>query len=215
MRNYRDAVRFVGEAGLAFVFPDNRTPLPSLWGAIAGNPRRGMEEEDWGWTKSVAAAWRLKDELGARRGAVFCRFVRGKGTLVALDLAAALAALVRREDGLSRPAREAFERLGNVGPMSTLRLRESLRLDAGRFNRVMAELHRRLLVANLGTDDTETRWPAAVVGRLERGYPSVAKAAGRMARAGAVEAVRRRLPDLEPRFLAAVTGVRASEWKRP
>lgn len=225
VRTYRDAVRFVNEAGLAFVFPDNRTPLPSLWGAVCGDPTREMDEEDWGWTRAVAKTWELKDELGARRGAWFGRLVRGKGTLVALDLLAPMAALVRDDypstvlgaGGLSALAREAHERLGNVGALSTLRLRESLRLHGSKgnaaFGKIMLELYRRLLVANVGVDDSETHWPAAVVDRFERAYPRVAREAATLARDEAIARVRRRLPEAEPRFLAMITGIPSAAWK--
>jgi len=217
VRTHADAVKFVDAVGLAFVFPDNKTPLPSLWGAVCGNPAREMDEDDWGWTKQVAATWTLKDELGAKRRAYFGRVVRGKGTLVSLDLLTPLAALARDDDGLSAPAREAYDRLGNVGRLSTMRLRESLRLHGSkgnaRFNRTMVELYRRLLVANVGTDDTETRWPAAVIDRLDRAHPAVVKAASRLARAEAVARIRARLPDATPRFLATLTGVPSREWR--
>jgi hypothetical protein len=217
VRTYGDAVRFVRDAGLAFVFPDNRTSLPSLWGAVSGDPLREFEEDDHGWTRQVATTWRLKDELGARRGVYFGRFVRGKGTLIAPDVLTALAALVWKDDDLSVAGREAYRRLGNVGAMSTLRLRESLRLHGPKatraFNRVMLELYRRLLVANVGADDSETRWPAVVVDRTDRVHADAVRSGQRLAPEEAIATLRRRVPAAEPRFLAAVTGVPVSVWR--
>ncbi len=216
VRTCRDAIRFLDDAGLAYVFPDNKTPLPSLWGAVCGDPMREMDGDDWGWTKAVERTWDLKNEVGASLKGYFGRFVRGKGTLVALHLLEPLAALLREEGGLSSGARETYERLGNVGAMSTLRLRESLRLHGTKgnrvFNKVTLELYRRLLIANVGVDGSETRWPAAVIDRLDRAHAPLVRRASKLPRAEAAAQVRRRLPRAEPRFLAAITGVPAREW---
>ncbi|MBI2932883.1 MAG: hypothetical protein HYY16_14655 [Planctomycetes bacterium] len=208
VRTYGDALRFIQEAGMAFVFPDKRVSLPSLWGAVGGDPRSAMGEDDWEWTKQVARAWDLKDELGARRGAYFGRFLRGKGTLIALDLLAPLATLVRSDDNLLPAAREAYERLGRVGELSSLRLRESLRLHGAggnaQFDKVLLQLYRRLLIATVGTDDSETHWPAAVVDRLEHAFPKVVSQAARFTREKAMARVRARLPDAPPRLLTSL-----------
>jgi hypothetical protein len=210
VRTLRDAARFVDGVGLAFVFPDRAARLPSLWGAVCGDPRREMTEDDHGWTKQVALTWDFKDDLGARRLAWFGRFVRGKGTLVSLELLPALVALVGTDaSGLSPLAREAYDRIGNVGAFSTLRLRESLRLHGSKgnakFSKTMVELYRRLLIANVGTDDTETRWPSQVVDRTARAYPDAVRAAKKLTREKAMAIVRAKLPEVEPRMLAMIT----------
>lgn len=170
VRTLKQAAKFVGEAGFAFVFPDNKTPLPSLWGAVSGNPRREMDEEDWGWTQAVELAWDYKNLLGEKRLAYFGRVFRGKGSLISLEMLPAFRALVASDAPLSPLAQAAITRLRNVGAMSTLRLRESLGLDRPKFDRVLVELYRRLLIATVGTDDTETRWPSGVVDAFEHAY---------------------------------------------
>ncbi len=196
VRTLAEAARFVKEAGLAYVFPDGKMKLPSLWGAVKGDPWREWSEEDHGWTKAVATTWELKDELGAKRKALFGRYVRGKGTLIALDVAEALHSLLAHDDGLSPLARETYERLGRVGRMSTLRLRESLRLEGSkgnqRFSKTMVELYRRFLICNAGVDGSESRWPAAVIERVNlKAVP----------RAKAGEIVRMRLAACDPRVV--------------
>jgi hypothetical protein len=211
-----EAARFVNAAGLAYVFPDNKNPLPSLWGAVSGDPMKGMDHDDWGWTKPVARTWELKDELGAKRKAYFGRFVRGKGTLIALDLLAPLLSLIDADDLTSLP-KEAYDRLGHVGKLSTFRLRESLRLHGKKgtqaFNKTMLALYRGLLIANVGADDSETRWPSAVIDRVDRAYPQVVRAARKLKRDDAIAAIRKRLPHAEPRFLATITGVASKSWR--
>ncbi len=216
VQTLKDASAFVNAAGLAYVFPDNKNPLPSLWGAVSGDPMKEMDHDDWGWTKQVARTWELKDELGAKRKAYFGRFVRGKGTLIALDLLSPLMALIDGDDLPSLP-REAYDRLGNVGALTTFRLRESLRLHGKKgtqaFNKTMLALYRRLLIANVGADDSETRWPSAVIDRVDHAYPQVVRTSRTLKRDAAIAAIRKRLPKAGPRFLATITGVASKSWK--
>jgi hypothetical protein len=204
VRTLREAARFVDRAGFAYVFPDNKVPLPSLWGAVQGNPLRQMEPDEWDFTKPVARAWDLKDALGEKRRAWYGRLIRGKATLVSLEMLPPLFRLVgnREGRGLSPEARELCERLRNVGPMSTLRLRMSLRLSgsrgAARFEKVLLGLYRGLLIANVGIDGTETRWPAGVVGLFRECFPGVARAAARLSREEALRRVLSRLPAMSP-----------------
>lgn len=201
-------------AGFAYVFPDNKVPLPSLWGAIQGDPRRPMDPDEWDWTKSVALAWDFKDALGQKRLAWFGRYFRGKGSLISLGMLAPLYRLVGTTDtgDLSDEARRVCDRLRNVGPMSTYHLRMSLRLSGpkgnARFGKIMMELYRRLLVANVGTDDEETQWPAAVIGHFPSCYPATLKAARKLSEEEALRRVLSKAPDVPPRSLCALFGFR-------
>ncbi len=213
VRTLSEAARFVDEAGFAYVFPDNRIPLPSLWGAVCGDPRRPMDPDDWGWTNAVARTWDLKDALGEKRRAWFGRFFRGKGSLISRAMLPPLYRLVGGSEtgGLPPEGRELCERLRNVGPMSTLRLRASLRLSGSRgnarFSKVTVALYRRLRICNAGVDDRETRWPAAVIALFARRYPEAVKAAARLSEEEAMRRVLSRAPDLKPRALAALFGL--------
>lgn len=204
VRTPAEAARFVDRAGFAFVFPDNRLPLPSLWGAVQGDPLRRMEPDEWDFTKPVARAWDLKDALGEKRRAWYGRLIRGKATLVSREMLPPLFRLVGRRVPPAFPpeARAVFERLRSVGPMSTLRLRTSLRLHgrrgAARFERVLLDLYRGLLIANVGIDGTETRWPAGVVGPFQDAFPGVARAAARLSREEALRQVLSKLPPMSP-----------------
>jgi hypothetical protein len=200
VRTLGEAARFVDRSGFAYVFPDNRLPLPSLWGAVQGNPLRRMEPDEWDFTKPVARAWDLKDALGEKRRAWYGRLIRGKATLVSLEMLPALFRLVGRRVPPAFPpeARALCERLRSVGPMSTLHLRMSLRLSgsrgAARFEKILLGLYRGLLIANVGIDGTETRWPASVVGLFRDIFPGVIRAAARLPRQEALRLVLSRLP---------------------
>lgn len=212
VRTLSDTARFIDRAGFAYVFPDNKVPLPSLWGAVKGDPALGMDPDDWGWTKAVALAWDLKDALGEKRKAWFGRFFRGKGSLVSLGMLAPLHRLVGgNEDGLLPEAREVVERLRNVGPMSTHHLRLSLRLSGSKgnalFSKITVQLYRRLLIANVGTDDTETRWPSAVIGLFEKCYPAAVRESRRLSEDEAIRRVLSKAPPLKPRAIAALFGL--------
>ncbi|MBI2900038.1 MAG: hypothetical protein HYY17_07620 [Planctomycetes bacterium] len=208
---HAEAVKFVDRAGFAFVFPERRMPLPSLWGAVCGDPRREMEEEDWGWTSAVGRTWDLKVALAAKRRVYVGRAFRGKPSLVSLAMLPALRATIGDPfRGLSDDARRAYERLSNVGAMSTLRLRESLGWHGpkgrAKFDRLLPELYRRLLIATVGTDGTETRWPAGVVSTTERAFPGLAKP--RDAKTTLVARFRATAPDATDRQIEGVLGLR-------
>ena len=206
------AAKFIDSAGFAYVFPDNRMPLPSLWGAVCGNPRREMDEDDWGWTKAVERTWGLKNDLGAERSAFFGRYFRGKGSLISLGMLPALHAARRSDDPLSPDAKRAFERLSNVGAMSTLRLRESLGLHGSkghaRFDKITVELYRRLLIATVGTDDTETRWPSGVIDTFKRAFPDVVRSKVVNPVDALVTKFRATSPEATDRQIASLLGIR-------
>jgi len=213
VRTLTDAARFVDRAGIAYVFPDNKVPLPTLWGAVQGNPMRPMDPDEWDWTGPVARTWDLKDALGAKRRAWFGRFVRGKGTLISLDVLPALFRLVGTADAgdVSAEGRGVVERLRSVGPMSTLHLRMSLRLSGpkggARFGKIMLELYRSLMIANVGVDDTETRWPSAVIGLFEKCYPAALRAAAKLSEEDAFRKLVSKAPPLKPRALESLFGL--------
>jgi hypothetical protein len=213
VRTLADAARFVDRVGFAYVFPDNKIPLPSLWGAIKGDPARPMDPDEWGWNKAVALAWDLKDALGEKRKAWFGRFFRGKGSLISLGMLPPLFRLVggADRDGVLPEGRELCERLRNVGSMSTLHLRRLLRLSGpkgnARFGKVTVALYRKLLICNAGVDETETRWPSAVIGLFEKRYPGVARAAARLSEDEALRLVLSKVPALKPRTLASLFGL--------
>ena len=212
VRTLRDAARFVDRVGFAYVFPDNRIPLPSLWGAVSGRPTREMTEEDRGWTKAVGTAWTLKDRLGESRLAWFGRFFRGKGSLISLKMLPPLFRLVGASDlkRVKPDGRRLCERLKNIGEMSTYHLRTALQMTGrrgnARFSKTTVELYRNLLIANVGTDDTETRWPSAVIGLFSKYYPQAVRRAAKLSEAEAVRQIRSKAPDLPPRRLATLFG---------
>lgn len=204
------AAKFVDAFGFAYIFPDNKMPLPSLWGAVCGNPWREMDNDDWGWTRAVERTWGLKNDLGEKRRAFFGRYFRGKGSLISLAMLPALRAARRSDDPLSPDARRALERLSSVGAMSTLRLRESLGMHGSkghaRFDKITVELYRRLLIATVGTDDTESRWPAAVVDTFDRAFPRLPKA--KDAVATLMAKFRAASPEATDRQIGSLLGVR-------
>ncbi len=116
-----------------------------------------------------------------------------------IDVAEALRSLTD-DDGLSPCAREAYERLGNVGAMNSMHLRQSLRLEgqkgSRRFSKTLVELYRRLLICNVGVDGSETRWPAAVIDRVDHAFRFK-----RLARDKAEARLGERLKALDPRVL--------------
>jgi hypothetical protein len=158
----------------------------------------------------VALAWRLKDELPARRAVYYGKLLRGRPVLVALDVFAAFYALVRGRQRardyraeyaagrLSERARRLMDVLVRRHPLYTRDWRaEAFLLDPGStraFERAVAELQGGLWVVK-----TEERYQPSFSYRwdlVEAWLPAAVREGRRLDRAAAL----RRLLD---RYLAA------------
>src|SRR5438034_1242840 len=94
-----DAAAFVDRVGIALVFPKDDIVLPSLWTA-AGGEDEFSERDAAGnflrWTPAMAFVWPTKDELPAQKLCAAGKHVRGRASLIALDVLPALVALAAR-----------------------------------------------------------------------------------------------------------------------
>jgi hypothetical protein len=188
------ARRFVDEVGYCFLFGDQGVELPTLWGAICGS-RRGVphthDDDDLG------RAWEWKDSLPSRGEVFYGKLLRGKPTLVALDVLPYFYAispnygdlddyLEQYEAGqLTVEAKNVYEALLHEGAMATSRLRQVSGLAGGgpnarRFDRALAELQIELKIAKVGISDAN-RWGYAYVYDLFlRAFPDVPEQARRI-----------------------------------
>ncbi len=188
------ARRFVDEVGYCFLFGDQGVALPPLWGAICGS-RRGVPPTHA--DDALGRAWEWKDSLPSRGEVFYGKLLRGKPTLVALDVLPYFYALTpnygdlddyleQYEAGqLTVEAKNVYEALLHEGAMATSRLRQVSGLAGGgpnarRFDRALAELQIELKIAKVGISDAN-RWGYAYVYDLFlRAFPDVPEQARRI-----------------------------------
>jgi len=161
VRTERDALRFVRQVGYSFTFSTFGLSAPCLWVAVSGrrHPR---------WPKhthhdpGVLLTWELKDILPAKRLVYYGKLLKGRPTLVSLELLPAFVALIRegrrsgdsladyRDGRLGRTALRIMDALIETSPTDTPALRRRTGLQASdrtrEFERAMTELQRKLWV---------------------------------------------------------------------
>jgi len=179
-----DAARFIDDVGYCLKVSIKNLPLPSLYYAVA---RRDIHDGP-GWDRFYEKIWRWKDDLPRRHRAFYARYFKGRGTFVSLKLLPHFLALegaavapgdherLYEAGRISADARLIWEMLERHGPLATLELRHTAKMETAagnaRFKRAMAELERRLLVVHFGTEQETAAWAS---GRFEltcRAFPS-------------------------------------------
>lgn len=142
--------------------------------------------------EDLEALWTWKDTLPVQGRAWLGRYLSGKQTLLSSNLLAELYAFGGEEDdvlsvaGLSEEARRLGSLLLDEGPMTTRALRDTLGVPGRKFDRVLTELGRHLLITNYGVEDGPG-WPSCVIELTTRVFsvPSHGSRAERDARAAA------------------------------
>src|SRR3954453_3733647 len=128
VQTLEEAAAWVERVGLALVFPREDVVLPSLWHAAGGEGEFAKRNDDGKfieWTEPMDFVWRTKDELPARGLVCAGKHLRGRASLVALDILPALVAVARRGE-LDPVEGEIVELLTEEGPLSTRELPDLL-----------------------------------------------------------------------------------------
>jgi hypothetical protein len=138
--------------------------VASLYVAVCGrrNPRWPTHTHH---DPEIGLTWNLKNSLPANRLTYYGKLVRGKPTLVSLDLLPAFCALIRegkgsgdyivdyRQGRMTRAAVRILEALHERGSLPTPELRRAVALHGAErtaeFDRTMAELQRGLWIAKV------------------------------------------------------------------
>jgi len=184
------ALQFIDEVGMAFLFGEKGVEMPSLWGAICGEARPVPQHHN---DADLGRTWNWKDTLPARGEVFYGKLLRKKPTLVSLDLLPGFYALSpnygelddylqQYQDGLmSVEARNVYRALLDGGAMATSRLRQAAGLpgkdNARRFDRALTELQTQLKIVKVGISDAN-RWGYAYVYDLFlRRFPEIAQTA--------------------------------------
>jgi len=172
VRSLSAAAAWVDRVGLALVFPKDDLVLPSLWEA-AGGADEYAERDEGGtflrWTKPMEFVWRTKDELPERGLACAGKHLRGRASIVSLELLPALVATAPRSK-LSSVEQDVLAVVDEHGPTSTRVLPELLPQHERKRVRAAADrLQRQLLLTNAGLEETDG-WPAIVLDLVGRRY---------------------------------------------
>jgi hypothetical protein len=171
VRTLKEAAAFVDRVGIALVFPKDDIVLPALWTA-AGGEDEYSERDPAGnflrWTPAMEFVWPTKDELPARGLCAAGKHVRGRASLVALDILPALVALARREpEGLEA---QVVDVVRADGPVSMRDLPDLLPGHERKTVRAAVDrLQKAFVLTNAGLEETDG-WPAIVVDLVERRY---------------------------------------------
>jgi len=164
VRGEKTALQFVNDVGFCFTLSDFGLPVASLYVAVCGrrHPRRPKHTHS---DPEIGLTWDLKDRLPAKGLTYYGKLVKGKPTLVSLELLPAFCALIRdgkgsgdyivdyRHGRMTRAAVAILEALHDVGPLITPELRKAVAMrDPDRtadFDRAMAELQRGLWIVKV------------------------------------------------------------------
>jgi hypothetical protein len=224
VRGERSALAFVDAVGFCFTLSDFGLPVASLYVAVCGrrHPRRPKHTHH---DPDIGLTWRLKDTLPARRLVYYGKLVKGKPTLVSLDLLPAFCRLVREDKGsgdylvdyrqgrMTRSALAILDALHDRGPLITPELRRAVHLQAAQFtaefDRAMAELQRGLWIVKVEEiydPDFYYRWDLLdnwLPAPIRQGFSlSREAAAGRLLAAYLAAAAAS-----QPRFLGSLLGL--------
>lgn len=181
------AAALVERAGIVLGFPSDDLVLPSLWEAAIGDPEVRVFERDARTgkrvlTQEITHVWSLKNRLGVERRACVGKHIRGRLSLIALELLPALYTLTgragrpddfREDDELSPLELELAQALLELGPQTGPELRLAIgALDAKASKRALESLQRSLVVTQAGEKEQDAGWDAAVFDLLARRYGS-------------------------------------------
>jgi hypothetical protein len=222
VRTAGDAVRFINAAGFCMLFPVKNVPLPSLYYAAA---RRYPAT----WDKYAEMLWEWKDNLPRQGRAFYAKYFRTRGTFISLAMLPNFLAMrgsaaapgdperLYAEGRISHDARTIWQALEEHGPLATLELRHTCRMEskAGnvRFKRAMLDLQCLLVVVHFGAEQETAAWPSGRFALTARAFPRQVALARRIAPAARAALASKYLqwhPDAPAAMLARLFG-----WPKP
>jgi len=208
-----DAGKFIERAGFCVLFPVKSVPLPSLYFAVS-------HRREARWDAHAQLIWKWKDELPRKRRAFYAKYFKGRGTFLSLGSLSLLLAVDETavhadaaEDfyaagRISRDACELWLALAKHGPMATLELRHTCKLEsqAGnkRFKKAILELQSQLIVTHSGTEQETEAWASNRFDLVSRAFPMECRAAKEMAVDQARKALAAKYQALYPSAQASV-----------
>lgn len=180
-----DALQFVNERGFVYFWPIKGITFPSLWTAVAGNRPVADAHDDpghvtWGW----------KDEMLDMRQWYYAKVLRGKATMIALEVVPYFYALSENygdpehdylqlyEDGLlTREAKVIYEALLREGPLNTVKLRRVIHMTGkasnSPFDRGLVTLQKDFKILPVGIAEAGAWRYSFIYDLVHRYYPEL------------------------------------------
>lgn len=178
------ALNFVNARGFIYFWPIKGIDLPSLWTAVAGNRAVADEHDDPGHI-----TWRWKDEALSKKIWYYAKILRGKATMISLDIAPYFYALSEnygspREDyllayeegRLTQAAKQVYETLLENGALNTIDLRRAARLANAKeseFNKALETLQSDFKILPIGVSEAGAWKYSFIYEIVTRHYPDL------------------------------------------
>ncbi len=185
LRSKEDGLAFVNERGYVYFWPIKGILLPNLWMAVAGNRPVADAHDDpghitWGW----------KDEMLDKRQWYYGKILRGKATMIALEIVPYFYALSENygdpendylqlyDDGLlSREAKMIYEILLKEGPLDTVNMRRLVHMTGkasnSPFERALVSLQRDFKILPVGIAQAGAWRYSFIYDLVHRYYPEL------------------------------------------
>ncbi len=214
-----EAVEFVMERGFVYFWPITGIVCPSLWAAVAGQRAVAEAHDDpghvtWGW----------KDAMLGTREWYYAKVLRGKGTMISLDLVPYFYALSEnfgapeddylaqyQQGTMTREAKAVYETLLQAGPMDTVRLRREAHLSSkssqSPFERALVSLQQDFKVLPVGVAEAGAWRYSHVYACVHQWYPELPALARPITRTAARQ-------KLVATYLASVGAASASDVRK-
>lgn len=186
LRTVEEAIEFVNQRGFIYFWPITAILFPSLWAAVAGNRPVADKHDDPGHI-----TWRWKDSLLGQRKWYYAKILRGKATLISLELLPYFYALSEnygdpeqdylqqyQEGLLSREARLIYETLLREGPLDTVTLRRIVPISSpSPFERALTQLQRDFKILPVGVAESGPWRYSFIYEPVHRHYPTLSEQA--------------------------------------
>ena len=185
LQSKEDGLAFVNQRGFVYFWPIKGILLPNLWMAVAGNRPVADAHDDpghitWGW----------KDEMLDKRQWYYGKILRGKATMIALEMVPYYYALSENygdpekdylqlyDDGLlSREAKMIYEILLKEGPLDTVNMRQLVHMTGkasnSPFERALVALQRDFKILPVGIAQAGAWRYSFIYDLVHRYYPEL------------------------------------------
>lgn len=190
-----DIRRFVNDAGVCLLFPAQGIEMPNVYQAVAGFAKGMTAKHN---DPAISLTWGTKDRSLHQRWWYYGKLVKGKATLVSLDLLSSFYALsenfgddddylLEYEAGtLSNDAKNIYEALLRHGPLHAIELKRKSNLYGdevkAKFDKALGELQAGLKVLPTGVAEAGAWRYAFIYDIVSRWLPEQTKAAQSISR---------------------------------
>jgi hypothetical protein len=178
------ALEYVNTRGFVYFWPIKGIDLPSLWVAVAGNRVVADKHDDpghvtWGW----------KDSALGKRTWYYAKILRGKATMISLEIAPYFYALSENygspeedyllayEEGrLTQAAKQVYEALLKEGALNTIDLRRAAKLTNAKeseFNKALEVLQSDFKILPVGVSEAGAWKYSFIYEVVTRHYPDL------------------------------------------